>query len=313
MEPIPDPQQAQKNRNKITKAITILFTFLLVVFAALAGALWLLGANERNFYAMLDNAMQVSYVERDIKDQSRVENSGDVSEREVQLKVQSDFSNPAAPNNAYDFEYSVKDTEITESSESSDKLVASGSVVSMQDKGQIMRLEESTLSSFEDTPLQEWVEAPGPEYGLVNDPGFLRTYITRTMGAIILGNFKDNDRKELIDYISSNNVYSIMNVRTESENNKDYKVYEVAINGEAMAKLSERLNEVIGIKGPVAISGLDNNVDIWVDQEKNLPVRIVEEIQWKSTNYKATKTTNVSYPKAIKVSFPNDYTGADTQ
>ena len=313
MEPIPDPQQEQKNKNKITKVITILFTFLLIVFAALAGALWLLGANERNFYAMLDNAMQVSYIERNIKDQSRVENSGDVSEREVKLKVQSDFSNPAAPNSAYDFEYSVKDTEIAESSESSDKLVASGSVVSVQDKGQIMRLEESTLSSFEDTPLQEWVEAPGPEYGLVNDPGFLRTYVTRTMGAIIIGNFKDNDRKELIDYISSNNVYNIVNVRTESEGSKDYKVYEVAINGDAMAKLSEKLNEVIGIKGPVAISGLDNNIDIWVDQEKNLPVRIVEEIQWKSTNYKATKTTDVSYPKAINVSFPNDYSGADTQ
>lgn len=300
LDPIPDPAEQKHKKNKV---VLIIFSILLVMMAGvavLAATTWLQGESERRFYTMLDKLMQASYIERAITIENEIKDKKYPSSEQIEIKAVSDFSNPATPKSKFTYDYYARDSEKS--------VAVSGETVVENSSEFATKFEKYTIPRVDDIRTGQWYRVSSRERETY-DPSWLIDLVNTTQTNVICGNFSDNQRQDLLGFIVTNNIYSIDNFKTEEFDGKEYTVYTVKLDYKQIAKLNEKLKDSYKLTSVQSLSDEVSTLEVWVDNNTNLPYKIQEHIKLDDINLTASMTAIYSFPDGIDIKMP-DMTGA---
>ena len=254
------------------------------------------------FYDAIENHMSVSYIGQQF-DIEQVEPT--LGRMVANAKGLTDFSNPAKPKSRITYDIKGFDTK--------PPLNVTGELLDLQENNYYAQLTKPDATATNNNPagadieMDTWYQVPVGDnaYGMfLFDVGSMRTTINVSEGQMLVGNYPENIRKDLMKYIKDNKVYTIKN--TEAVNSDDTKMtkYTVSIDGSALNKLNDKARAALAIKtsDPRDYSkdgGDDINYELFVDTNEKRLAKVHIERPSSDKKFTDKVTVTFSYPKDL--------------
>lgn len=283
--------QSRPNGNNKKKGLLVIIAVALVVCSVIAVSVigfFKSETPEQQFYQALESLMQTSYLSRTI----RINNLDTIV-------INSDFSNLSSPRSKATYESLINIRTAPNATPKQTKL--KGDVVVTGKVSYAARITSDVPPWIVNTKSNRWYKAAPSNYQ--PDPLGLHDTINNPLNQVLVGNFKDQDRQQIIDFMKSSEVYTVKYVHSESVKGKKYFVYDTKIDYKKLKSLNGVVNALLKTSFPDSTITTSSQASFWVDEKTNKIVQITETI-------KDGKTLNVSaqiylsYPKIININEP---------
>jgi hypothetical protein len=254
------------------------------------------------FYDAIESHMSVSYIGQ----QFDLEQTSSATGHLVgHVKGMTDFSNPAKPKSK--IVYSVKD-------QGPDPVIdVTGEILDLQESNYYARLTKTDTSAKNETvtavgvDMDTWYQIPAEDsaYGLfVFDIGGMRPTINSSEGQVIVGNYPENVRQDLMKFIKDNKVYTIKNTKTVDNDKEKMTHYTVVIDSQSLNKLNEKARTAIGLTGTekkdfTEYGGEGVKYEFVVDTNNKRLAKVHSERLSEDKKSTDKVTITLSYPKDI--------------
>ena len=255
------------------------------------------------FYDAIENHMSVSYIGQQFSIEQTEPTLGRMM---ANAKGLTDFSNPAKPKSKITYEVKGYDTK--------PPLNVTGELLDLQESTYYAQLTKPDITTANDNAaasagieMDTWYQVPVNDnaYGMfVFDMASMRTTVNVSEGQILVGNYTENVRKDLMKFIKDNNVYTVKN--TESVDVDDTKMtkYTVTLDGPAVNKLNDKARTALAIKSsnPRDYSkdgGDDVKYELFVDTNEKRLAKVYIERLASDKKSKDKITVTFSYPRNL--------------
>ena len=254
------------------------------------------------FYDAIENHMSVSYIGQ----QFSIDQIEPTLGRMVaNAKGLTDFSNPAKPKSRITYDINGFDTK--------PPLNISGELLDLQESNYYAQLTKPDAAATNNSAasagiqMDAWYQIPVDDnaYGMfIFDVGSMRTTVNVSEGQVLVGNYPENVRKDLMKFIKDNTIYTVKNTEAVSVDDTKMTKYTVTIDGVALNKLNDKARTALAIKttNPRDYSkdgGDDIKYELFVDTNKKHLAKV--QIERPSYDKKSTDkiTVTFSYPKNL--------------
>lgn len=254
------------------------------------------------FYDAIESHMSVSYIGQ----QFDIEQIDPTLGRMVaNAKGLTDFSNPAKPKSKITYDIKGYDTQPPFS--------VAGEILDVQENNyyaQLIKPDSATANNNAASAgiqMDTWYQIPADDntYGVfLFDIGNMRTTVNVSEGQMIVGNYPENVRKDLMKFIKDNTVYTVKNTEAVDVDDTKMTKYTVTIDGKAVNKLNDMARTALAIKTSnprdyTKDTGEDIKYELFVDTNEKRLAKV--HIERPSSDKKSTDkiTVTFSYPKNI--------------
>ena len=258
------------------------------------------------FYDAIENHMKVSYIQQEYDTEQVDESSAKTT---GQVTGISDFTDPAKPKSK--ITYSVE----TPGVES--PLTMAGEIVDLNDGSYYSKLTKSP--AFTDTKsqavtddfslaLDTWYKVPNSDAGMsmiLFDPAGMRKTINATGGQVLVGNYKDSIRQELMQFIDDNQIYVIKGTESVTVDKKPMTQYNITIDDKSLKKLNKKAESLLGIstddtktESEVPMTA-DVKYEFLIDNDSKHLIQVKLERQGADKKSTDAATIILSYPKSV--------------
>ncbi len=300
MELVKDPSVSHKKKTKIVVILGFVLSILVLAGLATVAVLWWLGAPERQFYSMLDNAMQTKYIHSDINVVNEAKDENFRNTKTIQVIAKSDLSDPRQLKGQYSYIYDI-DKEANGISVFEYKVMADA----------IVTVDDEYLTRFTGELIpnglkaDQWYLAPDEaiagEYEVIS-----RSAVNNNLNGLIVGNFNASQRQSLMQFIREKQIYVINNSHVEVQDEEEYTVFDVMYNPQRFEDLDSELREVLGIREAQLESTFKSNLEIWISNTTTLPTKVVNKLKLPKFNYTSTMISKYEYPNRVTITVPNN-------
>jgi hypothetical protein len=146
------------------------------------------------------------------------------------------------------------------------------------------------------------------------DPMSVRMSLNTPMGEVPVGNFSDDDRRNLMRFITERKVYAMQSSDQVTERDRKQTHYSLNFDAALANELNAKIREITGGKNKEVFTDYTNNsvknMEAWVDNETGKLVKVVFDREYtdgSDVSVKEKVTVGLSYPADGKaVAPPND-------
>jgi hypothetical protein len=289
-------------RKKSHKGIIIasIITLLVLLAGGAAAYLWMQDQNdpEKRFYRAIENHLSTTYIQQDYK---QVMNMG--GEMTATIKATSDFTNPKMPKSHIKFDMSSSEAVST----------AKGELTILDDKeyfGKLTADREMTGVDSQYLPVtDQWYRIDKDDFGstMLLDIGSLSSHINTPTGEVLVGNFNEATRTDLMQFIREKGVYSINSSKDATIDGQKTTQYDITFNTDALNELNKKALKALGLSTDNYSDQIKNasqtNI-LWINNETNRIVKVEltrdsHELRDDGKNTKDTSTITLSYPSSV--------------
>lgn len=266
MDPIVDPSiGAKKAKRRFVRVIGILL-FIIVLFAA-AYFVFVINSPQEKFYKALMNTTGMQVVARSYEmiSDSKVKST-------LSLNIKSDFSSITAPVSTLTYDVSG--------------LIVGGSIKGEQVLKQNSVFYSKVLRSkaMKDTQysLNTWYEINAQKTSANNLALFdimrLREDANSPFGIVSFGFSSKSLSEAFVKELKDKNVYKVGGVKTQESNGKDYDLYSITVDINALTAatdgIAKKTNQTLPQK-TLSMSHMNSEMEFWVNQKNEQIEKIV--------------------------------------
>lgn len=270
---------------------------VLLIGGGVAAFMWMQYTNspQQRLYRALDSHMTTTLIQQDYVQ------SIDLGEKiETNIQATSNFTDPKSPQSY--MKYAVK---------LAGKTSFAGELTVLDDKEYFGKLSQQpdgfagATSQYQPVPKQ-WYRVDAGDFGGVMflDPASLSKNVNVPTGEVIVGNFEDKARQELMTFIKEKNVYTIVGSEDTTLNDQNATRIDLNIDADQLKELNKKAMAALGVsedKINEKTAPKNQTSQLWISHKTG---RITKaEMTWDSTvmggNGSKTKdvsTVNISYP-----------------
>lgn len=257
------------------------------------------------FYDAIENHMKVKYIHQQYDSEQDGGTSGTLVGH---LDGITDFSDPAKPKSRVAYTIKNEDSETV--------VEMAGELLDLQETNYYgMVAKTAANAAIADTTTEKdiqadtWYKVPRDNpfaSTLVFDPiGALRT-INVTTGQVLVGNYKDDMRRELLNFINDRKVYTINGSEAITIEDKEMTKYNISIDTDALKELNKKAETALGItpgadSDDESLTQYDGNVkyEFMVDNKSKRIAKVKLERKSSSGQSDGTATILLSYPESV--------------
>ena len=230
-------QTPPTNKKKtVFAAIGIIAAVLLVAGAVGAYVMFGMVTPEERFQHAIENHLRVTHIKQDYKTKSIA------TKTVMSAETESDFTDPSSPKTKASYNLSIDDSAAVTGSET---VTFAGDIIIENKDGFYAKMSQMPkLNSrvSDRTPIiGQWykIEKDDAISKLNFDFPGIESTINTPLGELVVGNYNQSTRKELLDFIERNQVYTIKSSQQEKYNDADATSYVVELNFDNLAKLNK--------------------------------------------------------------------------
>ncbi len=300
LDPLPEPKAPRSKKKMVAVVLSIL------ILLGLAGGSvgywqWQQGEPERQFYATLDSMLQVNHVARVYT----VSLNGDEL---MSGTAKTDLSKPSQPRSHISYETIYADDELTEKaqklkgevvvSDSKDFYTRFDAIPDANDAGQVV--------------LHQWYKASIGDNKFVSEVINPNEAINTTFGNVVTGNYDNEKRAQLMEYMKSQRPYRVLERHNEDIDNRPTRAYIVEVDSQKLGKLNKEVAEMLGVAVPFPFNFTSTNdpkkmkMTMWIDNNTGRLVKVIEQYKDTETQNVRVSTVNYSYPDSVTITLPED-------
>jgi hypothetical protein len=295
-----DPVTGQPQKSSKKLKLIFIVAIIVIIVGGLGGALfvWAQGAMERNFYAAINSTLSVNYVTRTFNSTSPTNTTS--------AKVTSDLTDPASPKSRFDYTFSQS----VIGNQPGAAIAIKGSEVVTANNLFFGRLSDTYSDSSEKPTLNKWVKIPDSDTTSVGmyDPFNFHTILNTFSGVVLIGNFNQDDRNQLVGFMQSNRVYSIQSSRqTSTDNNTPATEYTITIDEQKLMDLNKKAANLLGVDllYDISADGVSGKVyKLLVDNSTNKLTKITFNSKDQDAKNATSGTIDFSYPQKVNIDVP---------
>lgn len=292
--------QPEKKKSPL-KLIIFIVAGLIVLGAGAAAFIWWQAMNDpqARLYRALENHMSTRYIKQDFDMKLTAPMEVDVT-----LRGESDFSDPAKPKSF--IEYEMKTSGIDSEYEQA------GEVIAIDQNTYYAKLKKAPVllgAGGDDAAVVDtWYQADNDDYisAMLLDTPSSRIGINTVTGQVLVGNFNDAARRELMQFIKDRNVYPIASSEVVEISEKKTTHYTIDLSGKLVEELNQKAIKALNIsEDDSASSGRDADMklELWVDNNAD---RIIQaKVTSKADGNNGTEDTAAG-SNTIILSYPTN-------
>ncbi len=295
--------QPHKSKKKLKLIALLILATLILAGAGVGAFVWSMGTPERRFYQALDNLMQTSYVNRQLN--VKVNNASLIS-----VGADSDFST-AIPKSKINYHYTKPSAEGSGSTGQSE---FEGDIIALSDQEFTARLTQAPAGSLpKNAQLDKWYKVSAPtsttttNSATVYDRLKLRGTLNTSYGLVVVGNINSDSRRQVLESIKSNNIYTIQESHSETLDGKQATVYSVGIDYQKLTDLNDKIATLLNINKSNLIYSKNDKITFWIDDTTNQLVKLKQETKQSNTQQTVAEET-FSYPAKLTITAPETAT-----
>lgn len=293
MEPVADlvAVSRKKRRMRFILLSSVIVPIILIGLGALGYWMWLQNTPQEKFYRALEKQMHVNYVKRSIDLKK-----GGSSAMTVAL---TDTSNPIQ---------TKSDMTISEGAVGKTNFIVLDSnryAVSVESASSEAAQGELQLNQWYDVPFHT---AARKEVGYWIDEIGSPLILNSVQGLALIGNFSDGQRSRLMDYIRTQNVYRVLNVRTVVDHDIKLTGYNVQLSLDRLNALNKQAVKLLELKQLFTIQkpypGYQEIV-FWVSEATGMLTKITYNSGESKDKINTEQTVDYIYPDALSIKAPS--------
>lgn len=301
----PTPRKSHKGLLLIGGAVAV------VILAATAGAYaWMQQQNDpqQRLYRALESHMETSYIQQDYT--QLVTRTASAT---AHVNGTSDFTDPKSPKSYLNYSRTI---------DSSSEVAAAGELVIINKPEYFARASKLYSVSYggvRNNPVaDQWYQIGAKDYlaDLVLDPMGLAGEVNISTGEYLVGNFNETTRSELMNFIKTQNVYTINSSEDVTVDGEKMTKYNLTINSDRVNELNDKAVELLGLekgtkKEIVKITDDQTNT-LWVSRKTGRIAQTERTRDSPATKEDGSKildvnTVKISYPTSVsKITKPSD-------
>ena len=255
------------------------------------------------FYQAIENHMKVNYIRQEYDMEQTDESMGHMIGHVVGI---SDFSNPALPKSK--ITYTVK------SDDAKSPMDLAGELLDLQEDNYYYGMltknavtEPSAQTATEaNIAANTWYKISKADMAMsifVFDIGGFRQSVNITTGQVVVGNYSDENRQELMTFIKDHEVYKIKSNEAVTVDNQKMTKYGIEIDDKTLAELNDRAKAALKLDTETdvqsTLQGDKVKYEFLVDNTTKRIMRV--KLERPSSDGKAvdSSTITLSYPKSV--------------
>lgn len=290
-------QEPPRKKSHTGLIIAGIIAAVLLIGGSAAGYLWVQDQNdpEKRFYRAIENHLSTAYIQQDYK---QIANMGSPIVGTVESS--SDFSNPKAPKSQmkYDIESEVAAFDST------------GELTVLEDKEYFAKLTQPRDFEGMDSQylpaINQWYRVDKGDFAgtMLLDPGSMAAHINTITGEVLVGNFSESMRTDLMKHIKEKSVYTINSSEEVTVDGQKMTRYDIKFNIEALNELNKKAIKALGLPDD-DYEDQDTDPDqtnmLWIDNATNRIVKVEltrdsSSIEEDGKAVKDTSTVTLRYP-----------------
>ncbi len=254
-------------------------------------------SDEDRFYNAVENRLSTSNIR-----QIRTQTIETPDRFVINIDAASDFSDSKTPKSyiKYNFKSGVEASEYS----------GAGELIIDNREEYYAKLTKPAVTysgSEKDRPAEnQWYrlknDDPGSNYV---DPLSTRLEVNTSLGEFPIGNFNDNVKRQMLQYVKDNQIYTIRSSAQVKVDGKNATRYKIESSADKINELHKRIYTALeqdGMNSPqVFAAGEILQREVWVDNETNRIVKIKYEQQQMNETGNSTKEI-----VTIAITYPND-------
>lgn len=257
------------------------------------------------FYDAIENHMKVKYIHQQYDSEQDGGTSGTLAGH---LDGITDFSDPAKPKSRVAYTIKNDDSETV--------VEMAGELLDLQEANYYaMVAKTATNAAMAATTTEKDIQAD-TWYKIPRDNSFTRTLIFDPIGAlqtinvttgqVLVGNYKDDMRRELLSFINDRKVYTINSSEAVTFEDKEMTKYDISVDADALKELNKKAETMLGVTASVdseddSLTQYDGTVkyEFLVDNNTKHIAKVKLERKSTKGSVDGTATVLLSYPKNI--------------
>ena len=297
LEPIPEPKPAKPPKKRIYIVAAIAIAALIVGLVGYLLISMQQSGPERRLTAMLETMLSQQYVLREhrvgIDDTIITSNT-----------VESDLSNPKIPSSSIKHFSAVNDVNGT-------KQELRGDIVLRGDQRYARFAAIPDIFKLKNTELNTWystTDLPESQKVVKSIANNLQNTLNTPLGLIVIGEFDDALKAQIMNDISSLQPYVIQKDGTDTVDGEAMTILDIKIDLHKIGEINSNIAKSLGLNDtsiPYASinAGTMGEVSVWIDRDNRLRKLVLQEDEAGAGNI-VTDTTSYSYPESLKIEIP---------
>ena len=297
LEPIPEPKPAKPPKKRIYIVAAIAIAALIVGLVGYLLISMQQSGPERRLTAMLETMLSQQYVLREhrvgIDDTIITSNT-----------VESDLSNPKIPSSSIKHFSAVNDVNGT-------KQELRGDIVLRGDQRYARFAAIPDIFKLKNTELNTWystTDLPESQKVVKSIANNLQNTLNTPLGLIVIGEFDDALKAQIMNDISSLQPYVIQKDGTDTVDGEAMTILDIKIDLHKIGEINSNIAKSLGLNDtsiPYASinAGTMGEVSVWIDRDNRLRKIVLQEDEAGAGNI-VTDTTSYSYPESLKIEIP---------